>query len=319
MKKFNETELRKTSSKLGFSLIFYFLLNVIISIFTLDVAKGFLLGKLNLNISENMLVDTVNSISKILLIFVLFFFFSVSKKEALIKNIHFVNKKVNILPLILIGFLVIEIADIVTNYAMGICKFIGVKSTSPEFIVEKTTLGIFLSVINFSLVPALTEELIFRGIVLNFVRPYGKAFAIFSSAFLFGLVHGNLEQFVFAFITGMFFSYVTLLTESILPSVIIHFLNNLMADMLNIFQDKENILKIILIFKSFVGLLGLVCLFYYWLKNISNIRKVFKAKCQKKKFNIAFIDKINAFLFNPGMTLFVLLALFLLYTSFKGK
>lgn len=319
MKKFNETELRKTSSKLGFLLIFYFLLNVIISIFTLDVAKGFLLGKLNLNISENMLVDTVSSISNILLIFVLFFFFYVSKKEISINNIHFVNKKVNILPLILIGFLVIEIADIVTNYAMGICKFIGVKSTSPEFIVEKTTLGIFLSVINFSLVPALTEEFIFRGIVLNSVRPYGKTFAIFSSAFLFGLVHGNLEQFVFAFITGMFFSYVTLLTESLLPSVIIHFLNNFMADILNIFQDKENILTIILIFKSFVGLLGLACLFYYWLKSISSIRKVFKTKYPKKKFNIAFIDKFNAFLFNPGMTLFVLLALFLLYTSFKGK
>lgn len=319
MKKFNETELRKTSGKLGFLLIFYFLLNVIISIFTLDVAKGFLLGKLNLNISENMLVDTVSSISNILLIFVLFFFFYVSKKEISINNIHFVNKKVNILPLILIGFLVIEIADIVTNYAMGICKFIGVKSTSPEFIVEKTTLGIFLSVINFSLVPALTEEFIFRGIVLNSVRPYGKTFAIFSSAFLFGLVHGNLEQFVFAFITGMFFSYVTLLTESLLPSVIIHFLNNFMADILNIFQDKENILTIILIFKSFVGLLGLACLFYYWLKSISSIRKVFKTKYPKKKFNIAFIDKFNAFLFNPGMTLFVLLALFLLYTSFKGK
>lgn len=319
MKKFNETELRKTSSKLGFLLIFYFILNVIISIFTLDVAKGFLLYKLNLNISENVLVDTVNSISKILLIFVLFFFFGVSKKETSISNIHFVNKKVNTLPLILIGFLVIEIADIVTNYAMGICKFIGVKSTSPEFIVEKTTLGIFLSVINFSLVPALTEELIFRGIILNSVRPYGKVFAIFSSAFLFGLVHGNLEQFVFAFITGMFFSYVTLLTKSILPSIIIHFLNNFMADMLNIFQDKENILKIILIFKSFIGLLGLTCLFYYWLKNISSIRKVFKIKCPKKKFNIAFIDKINAFLFNPGMTLFVLLALLLLCISFKGK
>ena len=292
MKKFNETELRKTSSKLGFLLIFYFLLNVIISIFTLDMAKGFLLYKLNLNISENMLVDTVNSISNILLIFVLFFFFYVSKKEISINNI---------------------------NYAMGICKFIGVKSTSPEFIVEKTTLGIFLSVINFSLVPALTEEFIFRGIVLNSVRPYGKTFAIFSSAFLFGLVHGNLEQFVFAFITGMFFSYVTLLTESLLPSVIIHFLNNFMADILNIFQDKENILTIILIFKSFVGLLGLAYLFYYWLKSISSIRKVFKTKCPKKKFNIAFIDKFNAFLFNPGMTLFVLLALFLLYTSFKGK
>lgn len=319
MEKFNETELRKKSSKLGFLLIFYFLLNVTISIFTLDMAKGFLLGKLNLNISENMLVDTVSSISNILLIFVLFFFFYVSKKEISINNIHFVNKKVNILPLILIGFLVIEIADIVTNYAMGICKFIGVKSTSPEFIVEKTTLGIFLSVINFSLVPALTEEFIFRGIVLNSVRPYGKTFAIFSSAFLFGLVHGNLEQFVFAFITGMFFSYVTLLTESLLPSVIIHFLNNFMADILNIFQDKENILTIILIFKSFVGLLGLACLFYYWLKSISSIRKVFKTKYPKKKFNIAFIDKFNAFLFNPGMTLFVLLALFLLYTSFKGK
>ena len=53
-----------------------------------------------------------------------------------------------------------------------------------------------------------TEELLFRGAVLRSLQPYGKRFAIFCSALLFGLVHQNLTQTPFAFGFGLLAGYV---------------------------------------------------------------------------------------------------------------
>ena len=48
-----------------------------------------------------------------------------------------------------------------------------------------------------SVLAPISEELLFRGFILRSLRPFGKRFAIFGSAFFFGLFHGNLLQTVF--------------------------------------------------------------------------------------------------------------------------
>ena len=70
-----------------------------------------------------------------------------------------------------------------------------------------------------------TEELLFRGAVLRSLQPYGKRFAIFCSALLFGLVHQNLTQTPFAFGFGLLAGYVAV-EYSILWSMSLHVLNN---------------------------------------------------------------------------------------------
>lgn len=70
-----------------------------------------------------------------------------------------------------------------------------------------------------------TEELLFRGAVLRSLQPYGKRFAIFCSALLFGLVHQNLTQTPFAFGFGLLAGYVAV-EYSILWSMSLHILNN---------------------------------------------------------------------------------------------
>ena len=71
----------------------------------------------------------------------------------------------------------------------------------------------------------ITEELLFRGAVLRSLQPYGKRFAIFCSALLFGLVHQNLTQTPFAFGFGLLAGYVAM-EYSILWSMSLHILNN---------------------------------------------------------------------------------------------
>lgn len=71
-----------------------------------------------------------------------------------------------------------------------------------------------------------TEELLFRGLILRSMEPYGKKFAIFASALLFGLFHGNLSQGLFAFAAGLVMGYVAL-EYNLFWAMVLHMFNNL--------------------------------------------------------------------------------------------
>ncbi len=72
----------------------------------------------------------------------------------------------------------------------------------------------------------IAEEILFRGLLLRSLKPYGKGFAIFATAFLFGIFHGNLVQTPFAFLVGLILGYVAL-EYSIGWAMVLHMINNL--------------------------------------------------------------------------------------------
>ena len=77
------------------------------------------------------------------------------------------------------------------------------------------------------------EEILFRGLVLRSLMPYGKRFAILCSALTFGLFHGNLIQTPFAFVVGLVLGYVAS-EYSIGWAMLLHMINNmLLGDTLN--------------------------------------------------------------------------------------
>lgn len=83
-----------------------------------------------------------------------------------------------------------------------------------------------------SILAPLSEELIFRGYILQSLRPYGKKFAVVLSAFVFGIFHGNLLQTPYAFLMGLVLGYVTV-EYHIGWAVALHVFNNLiLADLL---------------------------------------------------------------------------------------
>lgn len=82
------------------------------------------------------------------------------------------------------------------------------------------------------LLAPVAEELLFRGLILRTLLPYGKRFAILTSAFLFGLFHGNVVQSPYAFCVGLILGY-TAVEYSIGWSMVLHMFNNLvLADAL---------------------------------------------------------------------------------------
>jgi len=73
-----------------------------------------------------------------------------------------------------------------------------------------------------AVMPALCEELIYRGVLFQGYRKSGVWSAVLLTAFLFGMMHMNLNQFSYAFVLGFLFAFINEITGSILPSVFLH-------------------------------------------------------------------------------------------------
>lgn len=76
------------------------------------------------------------------------------------------------------------------------------------------------------------EELIFRGVLLEALRKYGNAFGIIASSIMFGLAHANYVQFIPAMVIGMVWAYTAVKTGSLVPSVVLHIINNTVASLI---------------------------------------------------------------------------------------
>jgi membrane protease YdiL (CAAX protease family) len=84
-----------------------------------------------------------------------------------------------------------------------------------------------MSIISVAIVPAITEEMLFRGIILSgFKNNYSERKAIVVSSLLFGLWHLNPWQFVSAFIIGLISAFICLRTGSLLLCIYMHLFNN---------------------------------------------------------------------------------------------
>ena len=88
---------------------------------------------------------------------------------------------------------------------------------------------LFVCFITLCIMPAVAEELLFRGAFQGLMRPCGSAAAIFAPALLFGLLHLDLAQGLTAFACGVFLGWLTERSGSILPGMLLHLANNTLA------------------------------------------------------------------------------------------
>ncbi len=105
----------------------------------------------------------------------------------------------------------------------------------------------------------IVEEMVFRGAILRTLLLLGgrgndqssmlnaqsskfKAFAaILISALLFGAVHGNVQQFVHATLMGLLLGWMYYRTNSIVPGIVFHWINNTAAYVIaNVIPNSEH-------------------------------------------------------------------------------
>lgn len=85
---------------------------------------------------------------------------------------------------------------------------------TPSMVIYTCVLGPFM------------EELMFRGLLLKRARLFGDRTAVMFTAVMFGLMHGNIAQFLYATAIGLILGYVAVKTNGIRYTVIMHMIVN---------------------------------------------------------------------------------------------
>lgn len=100
-----------------------------------------------------------------------------------------------------------------------------------------------LNFIMIALIPAIGEELLFRGVLQKIFSNWTKNvhWGIFIAAFLFSAIHMQFLTFLPRFFLGIVFGYLLVWTRSLWVPILAHFFNNGFAVIVSYLTQKQNI------------------------------------------------------------------------------
>lgn len=192
---------------------------------------------------------------------------------------------------------------IAANYVVGIVVSLFQAFGHDPFQYETPEPDSFITsiaiAIGTAVMPALCEEFAMRCCGLGLLKKHGKAFGVVAVSIVFGLMHGNLVQFVFATLVGLILGYVTVKTDSIVPAVLIHLFNNSMSVVTSIAEHFADVKA------EDVTVWFFIC--WMVLGSISAVILGFKGAFKKSEkvisepFQNSMGKKLASFFFVPGM------------------
>lgn len=169
------------------------------------------------------------------------------------------------------------------------------------------------------------EELTFRKLLIDRMRTIDKPAAVLFSALAFGLFHGNLSQFFYAFALGIFFGFLYVKTGRIRYTIVLHILVNFFGSMVTMlllpYIDMAALDSVTLgaadalgaLLPSLPALLGLavygLCMLSAAIAGIALLisrRKRFQLADEADRLSPA--QRFRLPFLNPGMALYILAA-----------
>ena len=111
-------------------------------------------------------------------------------------------------------------------------RLLGTSTENPVLTYVSNDSLPILNILFLVLIGPLVEEYMFRKVFIDAARIYGERLALVTSALVFGLYHGNLSQFFYAFFLGLVFGYVYLETGWLRYSAALHILINFQGSFL---------------------------------------------------------------------------------------
>ena len=227
---------------------------------------------------------------------ILYYFIKTNKEKKYFK----VNKKLNI-------------TDIVTYFALiyGINFFLNLISSAiniegQKFIVQRP---IYTDIIYAICIAPILEEIVFRGVLMTYLKKYGIQTAIIVSSLFFGISHYNIYMIIPAFFIGIVLAYVSC-KYSIKYSILLHILLNIVANMSKIvfvLKGPKEIFPLLGII--FISLFVLCLIFFIIGLKRKNYQDVFLA------FKLNNEDRKNMVIFLKNNILYILIIFVIVITS----
>ena len=219
---------QKFFSKIGFSYLIYAICTIAFPIIIFHIiGNGFeIVNNINFRL-------VISSICNYILPFpILLFLMKKLESEKLEKESLSIT---SFLLYFCISFTLMIIGNLI---GIGVTSLIGTAIQSDIANPIQTLINssdILLNLIIISIIGPIFEELFFRKLLIDRTIKYGAKISIILSATLFGLMHGNLNQFFYAFLLGGFFSYTYIKTGKIIYPILLHICLNLMGSVLSLF------------------------------------------------------------------------------------
>ncbi len=208
------------------------------------------------------------------------------------------------------GLMLCFAGDYISSVISTLFEQIGITLTNtPDYEVPTSGSNLFLYAFATIVPPAIIEEFALRSVTMQPLRRYGDKFAILMTALVFGLMHRNAVQGIFAFIAGVVFGYIAIAANSVWPAIIVHALNNSFAVLVNVLlqTNEETANRVYALVVSIVMVTGI----------ISGAVFFFVADRNKLKKPVAYLtlkEKSSSFFLNVPMI--ISLAVMVFYTIF---
>lgn len=134
---------------------------------------------------------------------------------------------------VIMSFALMYVANIIGTIMttiIGLFKHGGVQNTLANVVTETSPLIVFFIMV---ICAPIVEEFVFRKLVVDRTVRYGQGTAVVLSGLMFGLFHGNLNQFMYATALGMFLAFLYVKTGKLKITIAIHMLINFMGSVVS--------------------------------------------------------------------------------------
>jgi len=180
------------------------------------------------------------------------------KGEGYIEKLNVRFFKPSYIPLIIYLFFVMTLGGMLLNlflFKIGLIRPGTSSFSSYDPILGESYFYPAYSVLAFAVVPAISEEFFFRGIMFDEYKGYGAVTAIVISSLLFSMMHFSFEFLLVYLFCGFVLGLCAYITRSLLAVTVLHFLYNLFqlfgeAYMWNVFANQKSVIFFIFICTS---------------------------------------------------------------------
>lgn len=159
--------------------------------------------------------------------------------------IYCIIKKQN--PLKLIRFKKIRFATVLLSIVIAFCSYpvvvflnfvsmLFVENAMMNVMPQVLSMGLLTGILFMAILPAIMEEMIFRGVVYNSYSKRRPLMGVFLSALLFGLMHMNFNQMPYACFLGIIMALLMEACDSIIAPMILHFTMNASSTLISYFS-----------------------------------------------------------------------------------
>ena len=229
-------EIKRISAAVSVPTYFLFFISLIwgtAAIFIMRVA-GFPLDTIRKYLNDPAILQVVQ-IAMSVLFFIVPFSISAKVSGYRISDLapYSVPQKNTVLPYLAMGVGFCMLSNLTASLGSQVFSDFGVDYSVSYGEDPKGVFGFLLTVISTAIIPALTEEFAFRGIVFGMLKKYGDGFAVLVSSLMFGIMHGNFDQMPFAFLVGLALAIIRVNTKSIWLCSLVHCINNLISVILS--------------------------------------------------------------------------------------